>query len=770
MESGKHEQECGQELGKKGKWRKWAFRGCCCLTVLFAMGAVGFVIWSMFFMSPPPAKVVHVRFGRKALDQIHKIYTSPRKLQQQEEEGNIDSLTEDDSPFVIDAAVDKLDALAVKDAIKTRGLVRVQVSICPAGVVNCAESVDPLALEADMVEDNEVPDEFTVSGLFEPVMLQEATRRLLASQNKTAEQNTSSHPSSSFHFEVNCDFADPAALESDGCSVELFNVERGSEEAEENPSRRLCGRRRRRRRRRREDRRRRRNVYRATTQGRRLSSEDALPSGHQFLGEKHAFWQPNMTITSSKEMAPSSVRKLQGYCDHCPISWIGDGWCDAVCNNFACNYDGGDCSAGNQIQYCSWGCPPDWLDDGWCDSACDNLACNFDEGDCSNSNGRVDIYISRDECASQATMGTLEVKQGGTILGTFSTLEPACESTQEGSGCRIPDGAYSAILHNSPKFGETYWLQNTWPRTEILIHAGNYPAHTKGCILPGQRSGYAVYSSRNTLNEIINLVGTETVVHISPCGGFQNSGGGGGGGGRRRGGCFPSTATVELDDFSRKKLSELVVGDRIRSFDMEGNLLFEPFLMDFHGQNYIDYQYIRLKHTGGTLEVSPGHLLFVPPGMQAVRAAVLRPGDSLFAVGRNGVLVMQNITKIEEFVGKGIYAPLTKSGRQIVDGVATSSYALLWPEELLQKAEAHSLLRYMIKHSHDIMHAITAPLRWGSTAAAVFQRLGLMPSGGRVGSDLHWFASAAKEIFEVLVIFPAFPELYALLGDKNVTV
>ncbi len=59
----------------------------------------------------------------------------------------------------------------------------------------------------------------------------------------------------------------------------------------------------------------------------------------------------------------------------CYPHWIGDGWCDEVCNNAACNWDGGDCD-------CSPGCYPHWIGDGWCDSVCNNEACNWDGGDC----------------------------------------------------------------------------------------------------------------------------------------------------------------------------------------------------------------------------------------------------------------------------------------------------------------------------------------------------------------------------------------------------
>jgi len=44
--------------------------------------------------------------------------------------------------------------------------------------------------------------------------------------------------------------------------------------------------------------------------------------------------------------ASSSFSSSPSDCaDGCPASWISDDECDASCNNYACNYDGGDCSS-----------------------------------------------------------------------------------------------------------------------------------------------------------------------------------------------------------------------------------------------------------------------------------------------------------------------------------------------------------------------------------------------------------------------------------------
>lgn len=88
---------------------------------------------------------------------------------------------------------------------------------------------------------------------------------------------------------------------------------------------------------------------------------------------------------------------------------------------------------------------------------------------------------------------------GGIITGPSGlqlfSLELPWRNNQLRVSC-IPDGKYPCVWHLSPKFGWTYILLNTEPRTQILIHPGNYPANTWGCILLGKsRSLNRVWNS-----------------------------------------------------------------------------------------------------------------------------------------------------------------------------------------------------------------------------------------------------------------------------------
>lgn len=92
--------------------------------------------------------------------------------------------------------------------------------------------------------------------------------------------------------------------------------------------------------------------------------------------------------------------------------------------------------------------------------------------------------LERVEKTGEHTLGRL--RAAGLDLWT---MEPPWADNAVGSSC-IPAGAYECTRRRSPRFGLTYWLNNTDPRTFILFHSGNLARHTRGCILPGQRVGW----------------------------------------------------------------------------------------------------------------------------------------------------------------------------------------------------------------------------------------------------------------------------------------
>lgn len=107
------------------------------------------------------------------------------------------------------------------------------------------------------------------------------------------------------------------------------------------------------------------------------------------------------------------------------------------------------------------------------------------------------LMLVRDSFSSSSTDGVLFVDS----RPFCNTLEPAQgKKVKYGRGCCIAPGIYSIDFHYSPKFGKyMLTLCGVRGRSGILIHSGNTPKDTSGCILVGKREecGRLSYSVSN---------------------------------------------------------------------------------------------------------------------------------------------------------------------------------------------------------------------------------------------------------------------------------
>jgi hypothetical protein len=94
------------------------------------------------------------------------------------------------------------------------------------------------------------------------------------------------------------------------------------------------------------------------------------------------------------------------------------------------------------------------------------------------------LYVIRHEALADRTLGTLHVFDGHTEQARFATLELPWRDNKRNVS-RIPAGVYSLLPRSVPKFGDHFHVEDVEGRSWILIHAGNYPQHTQGCILLG---------------------------------------------------------------------------------------------------------------------------------------------------------------------------------------------------------------------------------------------------------------------------------------------
>ena len=122
--------------------------------------------------------------------------------------------------------------------------------------------------------------------------------------------------------------------------------------------------------------------------------------------------------------------------------------------------------------------------------------------------------LVRDSFSSSSTDGVLFVDS----RPFCNTLEPAIgKKVKYGKGCCVAPGIYSIDFHYSPKFGKyMLTLCGVRGRSGILIHSGNTPNDTAGCILVGKRENISVLSdSRSTLDKLfdrcLDAIGKESI-------------------------------------------------------------------------------------------------------------------------------------------------------------------------------------------------------------------------------------------------------------------
>ena len=123
-------------------------------------------------------------------------------------------------------------------------------------------------------------------------------------------------------------------------------------------------------------------------------------------------------------------------------------------------------------------------------------------------NKGTDLILKRDTFTNRSTIGKMyeDVNHNGVIDSKDILIAETLElPSNDNKVCKssIPVGVYDVVSRNSPKFKQHFSLTEVHGRTNILIHTGNYPKNTTGCILVGKTRGKdAINSSRVTMNKL----------------------------------------------------------------------------------------------------------------------------------------------------------------------------------------------------------------------------------------------------------------------------
>ncbi|XP_041724863.1 indian hedgehog B protein [Coregonus clupeaformis] len=203
----------------------------------------------------------------------------------------------------------------------------------------------------------------------------------------------------------------------------------------------------------------------------------------------------------------------------------------------------------------------------------------------------------------------------------------------------------------------------------------------------------------------------------------------------KTGGCFPGRSLVTLEDGSSRAVQDLQPGDRVLAssgVDGSGNgghLVYSEFF------TFLDHEpaarkqfYVLGTETGANLTLTAAHLVFVTEGncsvgdsakgavMRTMYASDVRPGQCVLTAGGNqgpqGNL--SPVIWVHIQVDTGAFAPLTRHGSLVVDGVLASCYAAM--------------------DQHHLAHWAFGPLR------LLYSWTSWTGTGASLGDGLHWYS------------------------------
>ncbi|CAF3716402.1 unnamed protein product [Rotaria socialis] len=141
--------------------------------------------------------------------------------------------------------------------------------------------------------------------------------------------------------------------------------------------------------------------------------------------------------------------------------------------------------------------------------------------------------------------------------------------------------------------------------------------------------------------------------------------------------CFPGSSQLILEDGSFKALSAATIGDRVL---VNKDNAYEPIIGFIHAkrEDLFEFLAIEVQSAGSnltsTLLVSCNHLIFDFDSGDARFAGKFRVGDRVQML-HNDQILPGEVIKVKLTKQQGFYAPLTKSGTIVVNGVLASNYA-----------------------------------------------------------------------------------------------
>ncbi|KAK5620077.1 hypothetical protein CRENBAI_002364 [Crenichthys baileyi] len=197
----------------------------------------------------------------------------------------------------------------------------------------------------------------------------------------------------------------------------------------------------------------------------------------------------------------------------------------------------------------------------------------------------------------------------------------------------------------------------------------------------------------------------------------------------KSGGCFPGNASVTLESGAQKSICDLQPGERVlASSGSHGDLVFSEVLTFLDRDPTTLRLFVTLQIEAGVqISLTAAHLIFASqnncsegtapaPGiLRTMYASDARPGQCVL-VSDGGPGRLSRISRVSMKVTRGAFAPLTRQGTIVVDGVMASCYAVVDQQWLAHWAFAPLRLMYSWTGStgghSDGMHWYSWVLHW----------------------------------------------------------
>lgn len=188
-----------------------------------------------------------------------------------------------------------------------------------------------------------------------------------------------------------------------------------------------------------------------------------------------------------------------------------------------------------------------------------------------------------------------------------------------------------------------------------------------------------------------------------------------GGCGHRSGSfCFPADAQVIVRAQGGNKvvaLTDLRIGDYVQTADaVTGSTWFTEVLTDWHSE--LDHEtdgveFLMLVHSYGSINLTADHFIATKDN-NFVPAAHVRLGDSILWQTDRG-LVNSKVNAVRRVTKRGMYSPLTWTGRLLVNNILASSYTAA---PGMPPAALGNAVQYLGWDGvHSLIHSVVLPIR-----------------------------------------------------------